>query len=222
MRIFHPMSRTIACVALVFVFASGAIAVVAAAQTQGSCPSIIASLFPKNASIRGGQYFPGDLGQGDGSADLSFTFENPSCVKTEYSPRITVAVKNYGGEMAILIKSAKSPYGSIDRDAIKEQFIKDATAELARTKLTPKRETLGIGEIVYVEYKTECPPVGQATTAARVGPIIVPNIKLKGVAWSGNANLEVTLDGPISVDLARAAVAEVFENLKKADFSKVK
>ncbi len=87
--------------------------------------------------------------------------------------------------------------------------------------MTPERETLGIGEIVYVEYKTECHPVGEATTAARVGPIIVPNIKLKGAAWSGNAYIKVTLEGPISVDLARAAVAEVFDNLKKADFSKV-
>ncbi len=221
MRICHPMSRTIARVALVLVFASGAIAV-AAGQAQGSCPSIIASLFPKNASIRGGQYFPGDMGQGDGSADLTFTFENPSCVKTTYSSRISVAVKHYGGETAILIKSAESPYGTIDRDALKEQFITSATDELARTKMTPKRETLGIGEIVYIEYKTECHPVGQATMAARVGPIIVPNVKLKGVAWSDNANLEVTLDGPISVDLARAAVAEVFANLQKADFSKAK
>lgn len=220
MRIFHPMSRTIACAALALVFATTAIA---AAQTQGkSCPPIIASLFPKNASILSGQYLPGDYSWGDGSAELSFSFENPSCVKTVYSSRISVAVKHYGGEMAILIKSAESPYGTIDRDAIKEQFINDATEELVRTQTTPKRETLGIGEIVYVEYKTECQPVGQATAAARIGPIIVPNIKLKGVAWSDTANLEVILDGPISVDLARAAVAEVFENLKKVDFSKVK
>src|SRR5512135_2689620 len=121
MRNLHPMPRTIARVALVLVFASGAMAVVAADQTQGSCPSIIASLFPKNASIRGGQYFPGDMGQGDGSADLSFTFENPLCVTTKYSSRISVVVTNYGGETTILIKSAESPYGTIDRDAIKEQ-----------------------------------------------------------------------------------------------------
>ena len=219
MQIFHPMSRTIASAALAIVIATTAIAT---AQTQEkSCPPIIASLFPKNASILSGQYLPGDYGWGDGSADLSFSFENPACVKTEYSSRISVAVKYYGGEMAILIKSAESPYGTIDRDAIKEQFIQDATAELAQTKMTPKRETVGIGDIIYVEYKSECQPVGQATAAARVGPIIVPNIKLKGMAWSENANLEVTLDGPISVDLAKAAVAEVFENLKKTDFSKV-
>jgi hypothetical protein len=220
MQIFHPISRTIAYATLALAFAT---MVIATAQTQEkSCPPIIASLFPKNASIIGGQYFPGDLSSGDGSAELSFSFENPACVKTEYSSRISVKVEHYGGETAILIKSDESPYGTIDRDAIKEQFIKDATVELTRTNMTPKRETLGIGEIVYVEYKTECPPVGQATAAARVGPIIVPNVKLKGVAWSDNANIQVTLDGPISVDLARAAVAEVFDNLKKAEFSKVK
>ena len=220
MQIIHPMSRTIAYATLALVFATTAIA---AAQTQEkSCPPIIASLFPKNASILSGQYFPGDYSWGDGSAGLSFTFENPSCIKTEYPSRISVVVKHYGGEMAILIKSDESPYGTIDRDALKEQFIKDATEELVLTNMTPKRETLGIGEIVYVEYKSECRPVGQATAAARIGPIIVPNVKLKGVAWSDNANIQVTLDGPISVDLARAAVAEVFGNLKKADFSKVK
>lgn len=217
MKSFHPTSRTISYAMMAFVFATTAIAT--AQNQEKSCPSIIASLFPKNASILGGQYFPGDYGSGDGSADLSFSFENPSCVKTEYSSRISVAVKHYGGEMTILIKSEESPYGTIDRDAIKEQFINDATNELARTNMTPERETLGIGEIVYVEYKTACHPVGEATTAARVGPIIVPNIKLKGVAWSDNDNIEVTLVGPISVDLARAAVAEVFDNLKKADFS---
>jgi len=223
MRIFHLVSGTIACATLALVFTTAGIVAVAAAQTQEqSCPPIIASLFPKNASILSGRYLPGDYGQGDGSADLSFTFDNPACVKTEYSSRINVTVEYFGGEMAILIKSAGSPYGTIDRDVIKEQFIKSAMDEFAQTTREPKRETVGIGEIVYVEYKTECHPVEEATAAARVGPIIVPNVKLKGVAWADTAKLQVTLDGPISVDLAKAAVAEVFANLKKADFSKVK
>ncbi len=220
MRIVRPMSHTITCAALTLVIATAA--TVAAAQTRKSCPPIIASLFPKNASIRDGQFFPGDMASGDGSADLTFSFENPACVTTQYSVRMSVAVKHYGGETAILIKSAESPYGTIDRDADKKQFITDATNELAQTKLTPEREKLGIGEIVYVEYKSECHPVGEATAAARLGPMIVPNVKLKGAAWTDNTNLQVSLDGPISVDLAKAAVAEVFANLKKADFSKVK
>lgn len=192
----------------------------AAAQTQGSCPAIIASLFPKAATIRSGQYFPGDMGQGDGSADISFA--NPSCGKQGFSARMRVAVKYYGGETAMLIKSNKSPYGTIDREADKALAIQNATRELAQTRITPKTEKLGIGEIVFVERMSECPPEGPATYAARVGPMIVPNIKLKGVAWTGNANLRVTLDGLISVDLAKAAVAEVLANLQKADFSKAK
>ncbi len=222
MRIFRPMSHTIAGAALALVFATAALAVDVAAQTKKSCPPIIASLFPKNASNPSGQYFPGDMSSGNGSADLTYSFENPACVKAQYSVRISVAVKHYGGETAVLIKSADSPYGTIDRDADKEQFLTSATSEFAQIRMTSKREKLGIGEIVYVEYKTECHPVEEATTAARVGPMIVPNVKLKGVAWAGNSNLQVTLDGPISVDLAKAAVAEVFQNLKKADFSKVK
>jgi hypothetical protein len=220
MKIAHPSFRTIVLVGSLLVLASTTAVVLAAAQTQGSCPSIIASLFPKDASIRAGQYFPGDMGMGDGSADLSF--ENPSCAKQKYSAHISVAVKYYGGEMAVLIKSKESPYGTIDRDADKEQTIKDATSELAQTKITPKIEKVGIGEIVYVERKSECPPEGPAAYAARVGPMIVPNVKLKGVAWTDNARLQVTLDGRISVDLAKAAVAEVFTNLQKADFSKAK
>lgn len=220
MRIHHPMSRTIACATLVFIFATAAIAVVAAAQTQGSCPPIIASLFPKSATIKSGQYFPGDMGQGKGSADLSF--ENPTCPKRKFAARISVEVKHYGGETAILIKSAESPYGTIDRDADKALTLENARGELAQTRLTPKTEKLGIGEVAYVERMTECPPEGKAEYAARVGEMIVPEVKLKGVAWAGNARLQVTLDGTISVDLAKAAVAEVFENLKKADFSKAK
>jgi len=216
MKISHSSSRTIALAGSLLVLPTATVLVLA----QGSCPRIIASLFPKGASIRSGQYLARDMGVGDGSADLSF--ENPSCVRARYSARINLAVKYYGGETAVLIKSAESPYGTIDRDADKEQFITNATRELAQTRMTPQRETVGIGEIVYVERKSECPPEGPATYAARVGPMIVPNVKLKGVAWTDHANLQVTLDGQISVDRAKAAVAEVFANLQKADFSKAR
>jgi hypothetical protein len=42
------------------------------------------------------------------------------------------------------------------------------------------------------------------------------------VTLLANVRLEVGLEGVISPDLAKAAIAEVFENLKKADFSKAK
>jgi len=217
MKISHPSLRTILAGSLL-VFPSATALVLA----QGGCPPIIAALFPKDASNPSGQYFPGDRSTGKGSADVPFSFENPSCKRVEYSARISVEVTNYGGETAILIKSDESPFGPIDRDANKAQFMTDATSELTQTRMTPQREALGIGEIVYVESKSECPPVGQAAYAARVGPMVVPNVKLKGVAWAGNATVQVTLDGPISVELAKAAVAEVFANLQKADFSTAK
>lgn len=215
MRISHPSLRTILAGSLL-VFPSATALVFA----QGGCPPIIAALFPKDASNQSGQYFPGDRSTGEGSADLPFSFEHPSCARVKYSARISVEVTHYGGETALLIKSDESPFGPIDRDTVKARFMTDATSELAQTRMTPQRETLGIGEIVYVESKSECPPVGEAAAAARVGPIIVPNVKLKGVAWAGNATVQVTLDGPISVELAKTAVAEVFANLQKADFSK--
>jgi hypothetical protein len=216
MMIYRLSFRTIVLAGSLLVLTPTTVVVLA----QQSYPLIIASLFPKNASISDGQYFPGDSGMGRGSADLPFSFEDPSCVKTNYSSCIGLEVSFFGGEAAALIKSKESPFGPIDRDVDKERFITDATNELARTDLAPKRETLGIGEIVYVEFESMCPPVGQATAAARLGPTIVPNVKLKGVAWTDNASLQVTLDGPTSVELAKAAVAEMFANLQKADFSK--
>ena len=212
MRITGNSFRMIARTGLVLILASGAIAVVAAAQTQESCPPIIASLLPKNGSIRGGQYFAGDMGQGSGSADIPY--ENPCITDTKYPARISIAVTYYGGELVEIFK--------MQGDAAVEQALKNATSVLARTKITPKREKLGSGEIVYVEYRSACPPEGPATYAARVGEMIVPNVKLRGVARTDNVNLEVTLEGRISVDAAKAAVTEVFANLKQADFSKAK
>ncbi len=220
MKIAHPSFRTTVLAGSLLALASTTVVVLAAAQTQESCPSIIASILPKSASGHAGQYFPGDMSSGRGSADLSF--DNPSCAKQKFSARISIEFTHWGGESAILIKSEEEPYGTIDREAIQAQTIKDATSEIEQRRLTPKIEKLGIGEIVYGEFKSECPPEGQAAYAARVGPMIVPNVKLKGVAWAGNANLKVTLEGTISVDLAKAAVAEVFANLQKADFSKAK
>ncbi len=216
MKISHPSSRTIALAGSLLVLSSTAALVLA----QGSVPPIIASLFPRGASIRDGYYRPGDAGMGNGSADVSY--DNPTCPRSRFSARIKVEVKHYGGETAILIKSAESPYGTIDRDTVQARFMTDATNELAQTRLTPKRERVGIGEIVYVERMSECPPEGPATMAARVGPMIVPNVKLRGMAWAGNANLQVELDGSISPDRARAAVEEVFANLQRADFSKAR
>ncbi len=216
MKLSHPSSRTIALAASLLALSSTAVLVLA----QGTCPPIIASLFPRGASPRDGYYRPGDAGMGNGSADLSY--DNPTCPRSRFSARIRLEVKHYGGETAILIKSAESPYGSIDRDTVQARYMTDATNELAQTRLTPKRERVGIGEIVYVERMSECPPEGPAQYAARVGQMIVPQVKLMGTAWAGNANVEFTIDGSISPALARAAAGEVFANLQKADFSKAR
>ena len=218
MRIFHLMSRTIACAALAIVFATAAIAVVAAAQTQGSCPPIIASLLPKNGSIRDGQYFKsGEMGFGSGSADIPFEHR---CLKsTKFPARISIKVTYYGGELVEVFK--------MQGDAPDKQFIIDAMSELKEARRNreswvsaPKREKLTGGEIAYFEYKSECPP--KEDVMADVGEMIVPNVKLRGITRTENARMEVTLEGSISVDAAKAAVTEVFENLQKADFSKAK
>lgn len=47
-------------------------------------------------------------------------------------------------------------------------------------------------------------------------------VKLKGLARTANVRLEVDVDAPISLGLARAEVAGVFTNLGKAEFSRTK
>ena len=184
----------------------------ATAQSKGACHPIIASLLPKSGSIRGGDFnAAGPMGMGGGSADLPF--EHPCTKSDKFPARISVAVTYYGGEMAQMLQ--------MQGDAANQQTLENAMGELGRTKHPPKREKLGGGEIVYVAYETECQPetidTGKTTTYPPT-----PHVKLKGVALTANARLEVDLEGRISWDLAKAAVSEVFENLKKADFEKGK
>ncbi len=213
MRISHPSARTIGRAALILILASASIGLAAAKQQQKpGCPPIIASLLPKSGSIRGGQYnASGPMGLGSGAADLPFVHP---CTKSEKFPaRVSVAVTYYGGDMAELLK--------MQGESVNEQTLRNATSELAQVYKSPKREKLAGGEIVYASYESECQPETIDTGKTTVYPPL-PHVKLKGVALTSNVRLEVDLEGKISLDLAKAAVTEVFENLKKADFSKAK
>jgi hypothetical protein len=216
MKVLQSKFRTVARIGMCLVLASAAIVAFASitsfAQKSQSCPAIIASLLPKNGSIRGGDYnASGPMGMGSGSSDLPF--DHP-CIKSEkYPARISIAITYYGNEMAEILK--------MQGDAANEQTIQNAMSEFKRSRRSPKREKMPGGEIVYIDYTTECPAEGAAGNGTVNRPPI-PNIKLKGVTRTANVRLEVTLEGKISTDLAKAAVTEVFENLKKADFSKVK
>ena len=216
MRNTQPAYRTIARIAMSLVLASAATvaleAAAPAARKGPDCPQVIASLLPKNGSIRGGSYnASGPMGLGSGAAALPFVHP---CLKSEKFPaRISVSVTYYGGEMAEMLK--------MQGGAANEQTLQNALAELKRGKRVPRREKLAGGEIVYVDYTTECPAEGAAGTGTVDRPPI-PNVKLTGVALTASVRLEVTLEGRIGVDQAKAAVAEVFENLKKADFSKAR
>ena len=181
------------------------------AQDKSSCPEVIASLLPKNGVIRGGQYAPaGPMGMGSGAVDLPF--EHPCLKSDKYPARLSLAVSYYGGEMAELLK--------MQGDAVDEQTLQNAASEFERSKRPVKTEVLGEGRIVYYEYMTDCP----VQDGAADGVVLpkVPNVKLKGVARTDNVRLEVELEGRISTALAKAAVSEVFENLKKSRFDKAK
>jgi hypothetical protein len=209
---FRRIARAGLSLALLCAASAAPGAVFAAAQSKADCPAIIASLLPKSGSLRGGQYnAAGPMGMGSGAADLPF--DHP-CTKSEKFPaRITVAVTYYGGEMAQMLQ--------MQGDAANQQTLENAMGELGRTKHPPRREKLGGGEGVYVAYETPCQPETIDTGKTTSYPP-TPHIQLKGVALTANVRLEVDLEGRISLDLAKAAVAEVFENLKKADFSKAK
>jgi hypothetical protein len=191
-----------------------ALAVVPAGSQDGTkCPDIIASLLPKNGSIRGGAYnASGPMGLGSGSIDLPF--EHPCPHSGKYAARLSVAVTYYGGEMAVLLK--------MQGGSANQQTLQNATSELERTGHAPRREKLGGGEIVYITYETECPPNTIDTGKPQAHYPPVPHVTLKGVALTANVRLEVDLEGAISPDLAKAAIDEVFANLKKADFGKAK
>ena len=208
--------RTIARPGLGLVLAAAAFvavfAIPSAAQNKGSCPEIIASLLPKSGAIRGGTYSAsGPMGMGGGAADLPF--EHPCVKSTKYPARVSISVTYYGGEMVELLK--------MQGDSADQQTILSATSELEKSKNPVKTENLAGGQIVYWDDKSECPAEGAAGSGTVNRPPI-PNIRLRGVARTSNARLEITLEGQISTDLAKAAVAEVFENLKKADFEKAK
>lgn len=184
----------------------------APAQGKGACHPVIASLLPKSGSVRGGDFnAAGPMGIGGGSADLPF--DHPCTKSDKFPARISVAVTYYGGEMAQMLQ--------MQGDAANQQTLENAMGELGRTKHPPRREKLGGGEVVYVAYETECQPetidTGKDTTYPPT-----PHVKLKGVALTANVRLEVDLEGAISLDLAKSAVSEVFENLKKTDFEKGK
>ena len=207
MRVFRA---SLAPIALIVVAALAAVP--AAAQTRKSCPDVIASLLPKTGSLRGGDYnASGPIGMGNGFADLPF--DHPCVQTTKFPARITIAVTYYGGEMAEILK--------MQGDAVNQQTLENAMSGLKEGQRSPMREKLGGGEIVYVAYETECQPETIDTGKKTQYPP-TPHVKLKGVALTANARLEVDLEGTISFDLAKAAVSEVFENLKKADFEKAR
>ena len=217
MKIHSVPSPAIARVSVVVILFAAAAAVPAAAipapaQTDPGCPAIIASLLPKTGSIRGGSYnAAGPMGMGSGSADLPF--DHP-CTKSEkYPARISVAVTYYGGEMAEMLK--------MQGDAANQQTLQAAMDKLGQSEHAPRREKLGGGEIVYVAYETPCQPE-TIDTGKRTEYPPTPHVELKGVALTANVRLEVDLEGRISLDLAKAAVSEVFENLKKADFGRAR
>lgn len=209
MRFLQLVSRTIACAVPAIVFATADVAV-AAAQTRDGCPPIIASLLPKNASGCTGQYFVSVVSAGKGSADIPFEHR---CITTRYPARISFEVAYFDEPLVELFR--------MEGTEPDEQIIVTAMEVLEGMSRSPTREKLAGGEIAYAEYMSNCPYEGPAVMAA-VGALELPNVRLTGVTRTDNAKLEVRLEGQISIEAARAAITEVFENLRKVEFGKAR
>lgn len=177
-------------------------------QNKANCPQIISSLLPANGSIRGGEFtMAGSMGMGHGVADLPF--KHPCLETTTHPARVSIAVWYYGDELATLLE--------MQGDAADQQTLSNASHAFEKTGNPVRSEEFKGGRILYCEWKSECPAEGAAGKGIVERPPI-PGIRLIGVARTANVRLELTLDGQISADSAKAAVAEIFEKLKKADF----
>lgn len=189
------------------------------AQGSNACPAVIAALLPKIGVEKTGRFTKaGDMGMGSGVAQIPFS--HPCITSTKYPARMSVGITSYGGEAAAILQT--------QGDAADQQTIQDATEELARAytsrggkpsgKEPVKTEILPGATIVYVEFKSECPAEGAAGRGNRERPPI-PNLRLKGVARTDNARMEISVEGQISAELAVSLVKEVVENLKRAKFA---
>jgi hypothetical protein len=185
----------------------------AGAQDRSDVSPTIAGLLPSDASVRGGQFaLAGDMGMGSGAADLPF--DHP-CLKSDpYPARVRIAITYYGGEMAQMLQMQGA--------MVDEQTLQNAIRELGDVDGPARREKLGNGEIVYTYTEATCQPETIDTGGpARTYPP-TPAVRLEGVARTANVRLEVTLEGGVTLDRAKSVVAEIFEKVAKADFSKAR
>ncbi|MHB1192934.1 MAG: hypothetical protein ACYC6F_07780 [Longimicrobiales bacterium] len=213
MRSLRTSFPILAGIVLGAVVLPGALTAPAEAQGKPEVPPIIAGLLPSNSSIRGGGFnLAGDMGLGNGAADLPF--DHPCLNTSRYPGRVTIALTYYGGEMAQMLQ--------MQGPMVNEQTLENAMGSMDGPGESPMREKLGIGEIVYVYSERPCQPETIDTGGPTRTYPPTPTVKLLGVALTANVRLEVTVEGGIPVDQAKSAAAEVFEKLAKTDFSKAK
>lgn len=180
------------------------------AQAGPAVSPVIAGLLPSIGRIRGGQFnLAGEMGLGSGAADLPF--DHP-CLKSDPFPaRLTFALTYYGGAMAQMLE--------MQGPMVDEQTLQSAQEELGGSA---RREKLGDGEIVYAYSESTCQPETIDTGGPPRTYPPTPRVRLIGVTRTANARMDLKLEGGITMDLAKSAVAEVFGKLAKTDFSKAK
>ncbi|MEW5763391.1 MAG: hypothetical protein ACOYXN_05925 [Acidobacteriota bacterium] len=162
----------------------------------------------------------GFMGKGSGVAKLPFDQKCPCLKNDKLRAQISLEVLHYGDEGTEIFQ--------MQIGAVEEQTIQNALNNFrsGQPKPTPKndlhatrKETVQGGTVVLYDYKRDCPgdcvPDGADPAA-----YAVPVVHLVGVSHSASTSVVVKVDGDLPPDLAKAAVEEVFANLKKAAFDK--
>lgn len=166
---------------------------------QGNCPPGLARLMPSNAAEVTGQLnVAGDIALGSVAGRLPF--DNPCNKSTKYPGHISIEVKRYAGQATRIF--------NMQIDAEESQRVVNAQQELARKARKAgavSTDRTGAGTLVYYEVSSACEEFGGKKYSA----------ELVGVAHNAGTGIHITIDGFISLEVAKAAANEVLRNFAK-------
>lgn len=189
------------------------------AQGGAASPAVVAALMPKSAEKVSGDFVRmGIMGKGQGVGKIPFDQKCQKCLDSRYRAQISVELLHYGDEGADLFR--------MQIGAVEEQTLENALQNFRRQqpKATPanhlnptRKESLSGGSVVLYDFERAC-PLDCAPDGVDPSTYTIKVVHLVGVSHTDSSSVVVKVDGDLPVDLARAAVQEVFQNLQKARF----
>ncbi len=212
------MTRRVLGGALAALAAAAALAVLASGKT--ACPPVVAALMPKSGGEVSGEYQAmGFMGKGWGVAKLPYEQRCPCLKNDKLRAQISVELLHYDAEGVELFKRQIDPVEKQTVQNAVEEFTRRQPKPTPANALKPTRtETVPGGTLVLYDYRRQCPgdcvPDGAGADAYAIAVT-----QLVGVSHTESSSVVVKVEGDIPADLAKAAVQEVFANLKKASFN---